>query len=97
MIWLYIYIGTIVFYWIAFITLAVELDGYAKRNNLTIEKQSSGEKFSGWVKGIVVGLLPVVNVVFAFMFLFSDSVRASAIRKMKPKDSETSRNEFCKE
>lgn len=78
----YIYLGSIVFYVIGLLSAKLEVKKQLKAKQIK-EKPTS---VRAWIQAIVIAMIPVVNVFFGFMLMFSNEVMQEAIKNSIKED-----------
>ena len=85
MIWLYIYIATVLFCIVSHILMSVEVNLLAKELNFApTKKRAKGRDFFTWLKIVLKSLVPLWNIILGcamLMFVFSDKVQKQVIER----------------
>lgn len=89
MILLSIYAATIIFYCLAMFCFMLEVTLLAREKGYEIP--SGGNKIKLYIalfKILVVGCIPIFNVILGFLFLFSDEIKNNVVEKFILKNKE---------
>jgi len=74
---LYIYIGTILVYFLGLFCLKLDLEKRVTKKAIK-EYKGKDSEFTAIIKTVFVSLTPIINVIFGFMFIFSQELRKRA-------------------
>ena len=83
---LIIYLISIVYYFISLILLAVILAPKVKREGLTLEKMGVADTIRAYLRLILIAVVPILNIIFGSIFLFSDDIQDIVLEKMREKN-----------
>ena len=78
---LIIYLISIAYYFFSFILLGATIRSIIRKKNIKIQEYSFAERMLALTRAIIVGLIPVVNILFGTVYLFSDKVKEESIKK----------------
>lgn len=86
MILLSIYAVTIIFYCLATFCFLLEVTSMVREKGCEIPSEGNNAKlFVALFKILVIGCIPIFNVILGFLFLYSDEVKNNVVEKYIPK------------
>lgn len=80
---LIIYLASVIYYFLGFILVRATIRSDIKKEGIKIQEYSSAEIVLGWVRVIVVGFIPIINILIGSIFLFSDKYREESIKNAR--------------
>lgn len=73
----YIYIGSVIFFWLTLISFAYEIKNELKSIGIVIPAKEV--IMLDFLKPLIVSLIPILNIILGFMYLFSGDVKKAAV------------------
>ena len=80
---LIIYLISIAYYFISLILLIAILTRKVKKEGLKLKKMGVAEKIRAYLRLILLAVIPILNVIFGTVFLFSDTIQDVVMDKMR--------------
>ena len=82
---LIMYLISIIYFFIGFFLLLATVLYRVKKEGLKFEKAGVAETILTFVRVIILAILPIINVVFGSIFLFSNDLQDVVMDKMREK------------
>lgn len=79
---LYVYLGSIIIFWIIAICVEHDLKKEIKRRKIKFIKT---DKLTNWIKIIIISLTPIFNLIIILEILFSDRIKEEVIVNLQNK------------
>lgn len=80
---LIIYLISIAYYFISLILLTAILTRKVKKEGLKLKKMGVAETIRAYLRLILLAAIPILNVIFGTVFLFSDTIQDVVMEKMR--------------
>jgi len=78
---LWIYLGSIGFMWLGAVCFLIDIVSYIRKHNLKSIGDGIGTAFTSIVTAFIVSLIPIINIFFGFVYLFSTKTKMEIIKK----------------
>lgn len=80
---LIIYLISIVYYFISLILLVAVLARKVRKEGLRLEKTGVAEKIRAYLRLILLGVVPILNIIIGTILLFSNTIQDEIMKKMR--------------
>ena len=75
------YLVSIIYYFLGFILLGATIRSGVKKEGIKVQKYPFAELALAWARIIIIGLIPIINIIVGTIYIFSDKVKEVAIKK----------------
>lgn len=78
---LIIYLITIGYYFLGLVLAIASILGAIKREGCKFQKYSTAELVVAWIRIIILGLIPIINIIFGSVYLFSNELKDAVLEQ----------------
>ena len=78
---LIIYLITIGYYFLGLILAIASIVSAARREGCKFQKYTAIEIMVAWIRIIILGLIPIINIIFGSVYLFSNELKDAVLEQ----------------